>query len=107
MEKARIGCFERTGCLITMLATQEHDAKIKPQGMKVGKFKVPNMHKNDQQVAQEEVYVPEPKSAEEAALEEEENNMKETQMIDDGTLFLDSDDSDDGDEIDDNPDNVE
>ena len=40
-DKMRVSCFERTGCLITMLPLEEFDAKIRPQGMEVGSFVVP------------------------------------------------------------------
>ncbi len=29
----RVGCFERTGCLITFLVSDEYDKKIRPQGI--------------------------------------------------------------------------
>ena len=37
----RVGCFERTGCLITFLVSDEHDKKIRPQGIEPGSFDVP------------------------------------------------------------------
>ena len=40
MDDLRIGCFERTGCLITRDVDVECDKKIKPQGITVP-FKVP------------------------------------------------------------------
>ena len=40
-DEMRIGCFERTGNLITMNPLHEFDKKIKPQGMKEGSFEVP------------------------------------------------------------------
>ena len=40
-DKLRIGAFERTGCLITMLVSEELDKKIKPQGTSPGSFEVP------------------------------------------------------------------
>ena len=36
-----IGCFERTGNLITMHPLDAYDKNIKPKGMKEGSFKVP------------------------------------------------------------------
>ena len=41
-DKLRVGCFERTGCLITLIANEEYDQKVSPQGMKAGSFKVPS-----------------------------------------------------------------
>ena len=35
-----VGCFERTGCLITMLSLDDFDAKIRPQGIEQGSFQV-------------------------------------------------------------------
>ena len=33
-EAMKVGCFERTGCLLsTLIANNEHDHRIKPQGM--------------------------------------------------------------------------
>ena len=40
-EAIRVGCFERTGCLLTLVANNEHDQRIKPQGMMTGSFTVP------------------------------------------------------------------
>ena len=31
-DSLRVGAFERTGCLITLLMSKEHDNKIRPQG---------------------------------------------------------------------------
>ena len=33
-DEMRVGCFERTGCLIQMKKTAEADEKIRPQGVK-------------------------------------------------------------------------
>ena len=74
-----MNAFERTGCLITMLPSDQHDSKIKPQGMKPGSFNVPSAaqeYEGDDQGSngsQEE----EGQSAEEAALEEERRSMEE------------------------------
>ena len=35
------GAFERTGCLITILVSEEYDKEIKPQGTKLGSFQIP------------------------------------------------------------------
>ena len=40
-ESVHIGCFELTGLLITLTANDEHDSKIKPQGMERGTLCVP------------------------------------------------------------------
>ena len=40
-EGMRVGCFERTGCLITFLVSDEYDKKIRPQGIEPGSFDVP------------------------------------------------------------------
>jgi len=40
MDDLRLGCFERTGCLITRYIDVELDKKIKPLGVTVS-FKVP------------------------------------------------------------------
>ena len=37
----RIGAFVRTGCLITMLVSEEYDKKIRPQGTTPSSFQVP------------------------------------------------------------------
>ena len=105
MEKSRISCFERTGCLITMLVTKEHDARIKPQGLPQGSFCVPDERKPVTNENKEDgTVIPHPKSPEEAALEEEEKIIKEQE---DSELFLDNDDDDDkGEEIDDNPEDI-
>ena len=40
-DATRIGCFERSGSLITMHPLDAYDKNIKPQGMKEGSFQVP------------------------------------------------------------------
>ena len=40
-DAVRVGAFERTGCLMTMLPNKEHDINIRPQGIKEGSFVVP------------------------------------------------------------------
>jgi DDE superfamily endonuclease./Tc5 transposase DNA-binding domain. len=40
-DSVRVGSFERTGCLITLLAHKEFDDKIKPQGIKEGSYSIP------------------------------------------------------------------
>jgi hypothetical protein len=34
-DSLRVKCFERTGCLLRLTADMEHDAKVKPQGLKL------------------------------------------------------------------------
>jgi hypothetical protein len=34
-DSLRVKCFERTGCLLRLNADMEHDAKVKPQGLKL------------------------------------------------------------------------
>jgi len=41
MESMRVGCFQRTGCLLTWLPNEMHDTKVRPQGMQKGSFTVP------------------------------------------------------------------
>ena len=36
------GCFERTGCLVTLIANEVHDKRIHPQGMNPDSFNVPS-----------------------------------------------------------------
>lgn len=40
-DQLRRGCFERTGCLIRLDPSPEHDAKIKPQGLRLP-YVIPN-----------------------------------------------------------------
>ena len=40
-ETMRVGCFKRTECLLTLIANNEHDQRIKPQGMMTGSFTMP------------------------------------------------------------------
>ena len=80
MEKMRIGCFERTGCLITMLTTQKHDAKIKPQGMLLKSLWGPTVRQSSNDNAtsgtvDEESDIPNLKPEEETTLEKEENHQ--------------------------------
>ena len=49
MDKMRIGCFERTGMLLTHIINSDFDKKICPQGMKAGEFHIPTML-NDESV---------------------------------------------------------
>ena len=78
-DSARIGEFERTGCLLTWLPNETHNLKIKPQGMPVGKFSIPTQSQAEINVPQD--VLPAPQIEEDAALgeevviiEEQENN---------------------------------
>ena len=82
MDRMRVGCFERTGCLITMLATKELDAKIKPQGMAPGSFVVPREQVNDGEARNNNQVEYEGQHEEEAALEEEMRNIEEQEEED-------------------------
>ena len=42
-DEMRVGCFERTGMLITMLVVDDYDRKNKVQGMKDGSLNIPKM----------------------------------------------------------------
>ena len=87
-DEMRVGCFERTGCLITMLPVDEMDAKIRPQGMEEGSFQIPKTRALlDGEVVEQlrEGYVDTEEHV--AALAEERLNMQETG--DDDELLLD------------------
>ena len=101
-DNMRVGCFERTGCLMTIIANEEHDKKIRPQGMDTRNFTVPsvrtpttmivdgaNNDENENIVGQDE---------EAAALQEEQTCLAEQGDEEDGDYKLD-----DGGQIDDNP----
>mmetsp|Transcript_15361 Transcript_15361/g.28931 ORF Transcript_15361/g.28931 Transcript_15361/m.28931 type:complete len:660 (+) Transcript_15361:59-2038(+) len=80
----RIGCFERTGCLLTWLPSDEYDSKIKPQGMKPGSFSIPREQGNDNPVQNVD---PHPLHEEQAAvIEEELNIMDEEENNDDEVI---------------------
>ena len=40
-DNIQVGCFQRTECLMTLIANDEHNKKINPQGMKAGSFSIP------------------------------------------------------------------
>ena len=100
-----VGCFERTGLLLTMLATVEYDSKIKPQGMKIGSFKVPT-----ERAAMAPAVDPEPQDEEAAALAEEDAIIQEQEGdefgIEQENDIAARDEEDSGNEIDDNPENA-
>lgn len=103
----RVGCFERTGCLITRLPNEEHDKKIKPQGMKEGSYSVPKV-RNEVPVAAEAI-IPaalDEAEAENAAIEVIANEYAETEEAD-IVHEDDEEEEDDGEEIDDNPNDTE
>lgn len=98
----RVGCFERTGCLITMLVNDEYDRKIKPQGMTIGKFKIPTV-----QVLIDGGDLPEGQNEEEAtAIIEEQIIIEEEQEEQEEELVIIDEEVDNGDIIDDNPEDV-
>jgi hypothetical protein len=69
----RIGCFERTGCLLTYLpSSDEYDSKIRPQDMELGSFSIPTVQGNDNPVQNVD---PDPLDEEQAAVIEEELNI--------------------------------
>ena len=73
-----VGCFTRTGCLLTMLHSKEFDSKICPQRMPVGKFCIPTQQQ--QTVAYEVTNeVIQPQSEEEAALDEDQRFIDKQQ----------------------------
>ena len=108
-DSARIGAFERTGCLLTWIPNETYDLKIKPQGMPVGKFSIPTQSRASINVPQD--VVPAPQNEEDAALGEELAIIDE-QKNNEFTLVLNEesdepdDDNDNGEEIDDNPNGI-
>ena len=107
-EAIRVGCFERTGCLLTLVANNEHDQRIKPQGMMTGSFTVPTQSVavgGDNEDDENDIVV---QSVEEATLAEEQQ-AKIDDNEDDSELEIENEgnngdhDSDNGEEIDDNP----
>ena len=99
-ERMRVGCFERSGCLITMLVNDEYDRKIKPQGMTIGKFKIPTV-----QVLIDGGDLPEGQNEEEATIIEEQIIIEEEHEEQEEELVIDEE-VDNGDIIDDNPEDV-
>jgi hypothetical protein len=77
MKSMRIGCFERTGCLITWLPNDIHDTKVRPQGMPQGSFTVPTNQSQIQDHLNDETAEPEAQDEEEAALDEEQRYLEE------------------------------
>jgi hypothetical protein len=77
MKSMRIGCFERTGCLITWLPNDIHDTKVRPQGMPQGSFTVPTNQSQAQDHLNDETAEPEAQDEEEAALDEEQRYLEE------------------------------
>jgi len=77
MKSMRIGCFERTGCLITWLPNDIHDTKVRPRGMPQGSFTVPTNQSQSQDHLNDETAEPEAQDEEEAALDEEQRYLEE------------------------------
>ena len=50
-----IGCFEPSYCLLTMLAHDKYDAKIRPQGMPIGKLSIPQVRSGERDTIQDVV----------------------------------------------------
>ena len=48
MERMRVGCFECSGCFITILPNYLKGYKIKPQGIPIGSFIVPIVDANSE-----------------------------------------------------------
>ena len=100
MESTRVGCFDCTGCLITMFPNNVHNSKIKPQGMPIGSFTVPKVGENDEQDEDNE------------PMDEESNALDEELRIinDEGGEEYEMEDEehkeDNGTTVDDNPDDV-
>jgi hypothetical protein len=73
MEKMRLRAFEKTGCLITWIPMDDHDSKIRPQGMPEGLLKVSNARK----ITLVDDSLPEPMDTENATLLEESKIIEE------------------------------
>ena len=109
-DKLRVGCFERTGCLITLIANEEYDQKVSPQGMKAGSFKVPSerVTVNIGEDNVEDTNTLQGQDEEHAALLEvqaiiDEHNDEVGGDFEMENEHVSDEDSDDGGEIDDNP----
>ena len=70
MDSMQVGCFEHTGCLITMLPNDLHNYNIKSQEMTVGSFTVNKVAANDEANSEEDEYI-DPMNREASALDEE------------------------------------
>ena len=87
-EAMRVGCFERTECLLTLIANNEHDKRIKPQEMMAGSFAVPTQSVavgGDNEDDDIDIVV---QPAEEAALAEEQARIDDNE--DDGELEMEN-----------------
>jgi len=87
-EAMRVGCFERTGFLLTFIANTEHDLRAKTQGMMPGSFTVPTQSVavgGDNEENENNIVI---QSAEEAALVEEQARMDDNE--DDGNLEMEN-----------------
>ena len=109
-DKLRVGCFERTGCLITLIANEEYDQKISPQGMNAGSFTVPSERVTANAGENNVGYMNtlQGQDEEHAALLEVQAIIDEHSDEVDGNFEMENEqlsdeDSDDGGEIDDNP----
>ena len=66
----RVGFFEHTGCIITMLPNDVQGYKIKPQGIPIGSFTVPKVAENTEANSEEDEDI-DTMDEESAALDEE------------------------------------
>ena len=104
----RIGCFERTGCLMTLIPNEAHDNRIHPQGMNPNSFTIPSQRiagaeeqANDDIEDQDEEAAA--VQAEQGIIDEEGIEEEEIEYVLENDNTIEVEDSDDGREIDDNP----
>ena len=76
MDKMRVGCFERTGMMITHIADTNLDDKICPQGMNKGDFQMPIEVNNESKIENVMITheIDEGRSEEQVIIEEEHND---------------------------------
>ena len=76
MDEMRVGCFERTGMMITHIADTNLDDKICPQGMKKGDFQMPIEFNNESNIESVMVTheIDEGRNEEQVIIEEEHND---------------------------------
>ena len=87
----RVACFERTGCLITFMTSEQFDSKIKPQGVEPGTLKVPTDDSLIRQDQNNDVETNDDGVDEEQAAQiEEQNNIAEAVGNDDESVLMDN-----------------
>ena len=87
----RVACFERTGCLITFMTSEQFDSKIKPQGVEPGTLKVPTDDSLIRQDQNNDVEINDDGVNEEQAAQiEEQNNIDEAVGNDDESVLMDN-----------------